>query len=384
MRTLNLGELVTIKGGGTPDKSVSAYWGGPIPWASVKDFKSTEITKTTDAITMEGVKNSATNIIPAGAILVPTRMAVGKAAINTIDLAINQDIKALFPKPNLYTRYLLHVLLANSSKLEGQASGATVKGITIDTLKAIAIPLPPLDEQKRIAAILDQADELRRLRQRAIDRANELEQAIFYEMFGDPAKNQMGWLEAVLGDVVHSVSDGPHVSPEYSDSGIPFLSARHIRPSGVCWEDLKYISFESAEVQWRKCKPERGDILYTKGGTTGIATVVDFDLEIAIWVHIALLKPDRALVDPYWLATMLNGSYCYRQSQTLTHGIANRDLGLKRMVKIKMFLPPIHLQQKFAERLLCLKTTQLSTAAYLAQTEHLFSSLQHRAFCGEL
>src|ERR1700733_783799 len=101
MRVVRLGDIVAVKGGGTPDKSVPAYWGGDIPWASVKDFKSTEINDTVDRITELGVANSATTIIPAGAILVPTRMAVGKVAITTIPLAINQDLKALIPDPKV-------------------------------------------------------------------------------------------------------------------------------------------------------------------------------------------------------------------------------------------------------------------------------------------
>ncbi|HEY9685574.1 MAG TPA: restriction endonuclease subunit S, partial [Coleofasciculaceae cyanobacterium] len=184
MNCVTLGEIVEIKGGGTPDKSVEQYWNGSIPWASVKDFKSTELSETSDYISELGLQNSASNLIPAGTIIVPTRMAVGKAAINTIDLAINQDLKALFPKQNVFIRYLLHVLLANSIKLERQASGATVKGITLDVLRSLEIPLPPLDEQKRIAAILDQADALRKARRRAIERLNDLSQSIFYEMFG--------------------------------------------------------------------------------------------------------------------------------------------------------------------------------------------------------
>jgi len=111
MIVVPLGQLVTIKGGGTPNKAIHSYWNGTVPWATVKDFTSSEITATVDRITELGVKNSATNVIPAGAVIVPTRMAVGKAAINAIDLAINQDLKALIPGPLLDCRYLRHVLL---------------------------------------------------------------------------------------------------------------------------------------------------------------------------------------------------------------------------------------------------------------------------------
>jgi type I restriction enzyme S subunit len=102
---------------------------------------------------------------------------------------------------------------------------------------------------------------------------------LFIEMFGDPATNPLGWRWAVVGDVVHSALDGPHVSPIYASSGIPFLSTRHIRRGEIIWDDLKFISSEDAEQHWRKCKPEKGDILYTKGGTTGLAKAIDFDRE---------------------------------------------------------------------------------------------------------
>src|SRR3989338_2298427 len=106
--------------------------------------------------------------------------------------------------------------------------------------------------------------------------------------------------------MIHAAKDGPHVSPRYAASGIPFLSARHIKPGEVIWSDLKYLDQSEAEVQWRKCKPERGDILYTKGGTTGVAAVINFDTKIAVWVHIALLKTNHDKVHPIWLENMLN------------------------------------------------------------------------------
>jgi type I restriction enzyme S subunit len=198
-----LGDIVEIKGGGTPDKKVAAYWDGDIPWASVKDFKSGTLDQTVDRITTAGVAASATNIIPAGHIIVPTRMAVGKAAINTIDMAINQDLKALFPKAAIDTRYLYNVLLASSGTLVEQATGATVKGIKLDVLRSLKIPLPPLEEQKRIAGILDQADALCRLRTRALEKLNTLGQAIFQEMFGDPATEPDRWPTAPLRQLVH-------------------------------------------------------------------------------------------------------------------------------------------------------------------------------------
>ena len=83
------------------------------------------------------------------------------------------------------------------------------------------------------------------------------------------------------------------LSPEYVESGVPFLSTRHVRLTGIVWEDLKFISEDEAQIHWKKCKPEQGDILYTKGGTTGIAKVVDFETPVAIWVQHCIAQDGR-------------------------------------------------------------------------------------------
>src|ERR1700730_9069465 len=346
MRTIPLGELVTIKGGGTPDKSVSAYWDGPIPWASVKDFKSIEITKTTDTITMDGVNNSATNIIPAGAILVPTRMAVGKAAINTIDLAINQDIKALFPKLNLYTRYLLHILLANSSKLEDQPSGATVKGITLDTLKAIEIPLPPLDEQKRIAAILDQADELRRLRQRAINRLNELGQAIFYEMFIEG--ESQSWPLKKVADVAVQTRTGPFGSQllhsEFVDSGIAVLGIDNAVQNEFHWGGQRFITSEKyRQLQRYTVHPD--DVLITIMGTCGRCAIVPEGIPTSINTkHLCCIALDKLQMLPHFLhAAFLQHPAILNQLGSQAKGAVMPGLNMGIIRALEIRVPPLQL-----------------------------------------
>jgi type I restriction enzyme S subunit len=266
----------------------------------------------------------------------------------------------------------------------GSGSVHRRRSISINRFCGLTISLPPLDEQKRIAAILDSADQLRQKRRQAISLLDSLTQSIFLEMFGDPVSNPKGWAMATLGDVIHQASDGPHVSPQYSDVGVPFLSTRHVARGRIIWEDLKHISEEDAKIHWRKCKPVRGDVLYTKGGTTGIAAHVDFDEPFAVWVHVALLKTKHDVVSPKWLECMLNSNYCYQQSQTYTHGIANRDLGLKRMVKIDIFVPPMERQVEFVERTNALAHLIQQAELQSTDADSLFASLQHRAFSGQL
>lgn len=203
MNTIKLGALVSITGGGTPDRSNPNFWGGDIPWATVKDFKTLEISSTQEHITEEGLKGSAANIAAVGSIIVPTRMALGKAAINTVPVAINQDLKALrVLDPKVIDRdYLFRFLLAKATFLESRGQGATVKGITLDVLRDLEVPVPPIREQQRIASILDKADSLRRKRQEAIRLADEFLKAAFVQMFGAPGDAPPSLPAQPLGDV---------------------------------------------------------------------------------------------------------------------------------------------------------------------------------------
>jgi type I restriction enzyme S subunit len=293
----------------------------------------------------------------------------------------------LRPKPDrIDGNYLFHWVKTGAfvGEMTRRSTGANYPSVTDRVVRESIIPLPPLPEQRRIAAILNKADALRQKRREAIAKLDQLLQSVFLEMFGDPVSNEEDWDPCQLGDLIHAAKDGPHVSPEYSDAGIPFLSTRHIRAGKIQWTDLKYISKASAEIQWKKCRPEYGDILYTKGGTTGLAAEVDTHEPFAVWVHVAVLKTNHNVADPTWLTAMLNTSYCYAQSQRYTHGIANRDLGLGRMKKIKMYRPPQDLQKKFADFSRSLIVKRVFSYASATALDDLFQSIQQRAFTGQL
>ena len=282
------------------------------------------------------------------------------------------------------SRFLFWVLESKNELIKSQRTGATIPHVNGSALKELPIPNPPLPIQKRIAEILDAADALRKKDKELLKKYDELAQAIFIDMFGDPVKNEKGWEMRTIGEVCHYVKDGPHVSPKYTTTGIPFISVNNIIKGSIDLSNSKFISQEDFEIYSKKGKPEKNDMLYTKGGTTGFAKRVDVDFDFVQWVHVALLKFNHANLNVVFFEYMLNSSFCYHQSQLLTKGIANRDLVLGEIKKIKILFPAIKIQKEFETKVSLIERGKYELANSEKNSKNLFDSLIQKAFSGEL
>ena len=342
--TIPLGEIVEIRGGGTPSRSVEAYWGGPIPWATVKDFKSTCLDATLESITPEGVVNSATNIIPPGAIIVPTRMAVGKAAINSVELAINQDLKALLPRENIDQQFLLHFLLSKAPFLEGRAQGATVKGIKLDVLRSLEFPILSREEQRRIADILNKADGIRRKREQTLEMINQAIESSFLRLFGDPARNPKGWREHTI-DELGVVQGGLQVSKNRDALPLrkPYLRVANVFRDRLNLEEVKEIGLTSAEFE--RVQLHEGDVLIVEGhgnpDQIGRASVWDGSLTGCVHQnHLIRFRVNRSVVLPEYISRMLNSQGGRRQ--LIAAGRTTSGLNTISTRKVKEVVVRIH------------------------------------------
>ena len=386
----SLNEIITFRGGGTPRKDVPEYWSDEIPWASVKDFKSLDLSRTQDSISRKGLEASASNLIPAGHVIIPTRMALGKAAINSIGMAINQDLRALIPKVPLDSRYLLHSMIGLADEIVRYGSGATVKGITQENLGKLQIPLPPLAEQKRIAAILDAADALRAKRREALAQLDALLQSSFLTLFGDPVTNPMGWETSPLSGVAHSIVDGPFGSnlktSDYVAAGVPVLQGKNITGDSFKWFDIRYITPTKARTLARS-DARVGDHLLIKIGSIGYSAII-YDLNghdfAIIPANMCRIRRDPKKVEALFLHAFLTNERTANTLRGLASKTAQPALSLGKIRALTIPLPPLSLQKKFAAIVESIERQKSTQRAHLAELDALFAALQHRAFRGEL
>ena len=296
--------------------------------------------------------------LKTGDILFSIAGAIGRVTIVTEEMLPANTNQALaiirISDEQIYLPYIKLILTSPIviEQFERKKQGVAQLNLSLKDINEILIPLPSKDKQIELAELFDKVAGVISKRNKELSALDNLIKARFVEMFGDPTTNPMSWEQTTIGDECFYIKDGPHKSLSdigKEDGGNPFISVRNIVNGVIDFSTAKYISDEDYADAIKKCHPEKGDMLYSKGGTTGIAKLIDIDEPFANWVYVAVLKFDKSKLNGIFFENMLNGAYCYEQSQRLTKGIANRDLVLSAMAQIKMYRPPMELQEKFAE-----------------------------------
>lgn len=371
--------------GGTPNRSIEKYFIGNIPWLKSGELKNCPIYSSEESISIDGLNNSNARIIPKGALLIALYGAtVGKLGILELDCAINQAICAIVPLKDANLKFLFYYLMYSRNQILNMRIGGAQPNISQGIIRNLWIPLPPLSTQRRIVEILEQADALSRLREQADVETQKFLQSVFYEMFGDPVKNEKGWEVVKLEDVCLKITDGTHITPNYIEKGVPFLSVKNLTKGYLDFNNVKYISESEHKNLVKRCKPEKGDILYTKVGTYGIAEVIEVDTEFSIFVSLALLKPKTEKIDPIYLKFILNSHHVKRQADRKIRGIGVPDLHLIEIRHFKIPLPPPSLQLKFVRFVNDVKNVTTLQNQTQNEINTLFNSLMTNIFNGTI
>ena len=379
-----LGPICSFLNGGTPSRGVARYYQGDVPWITGADISGPRADTARSFITEEAIGESATNRVPAGTVLLVTRTSVGKVALAAMELCFSQDITAIIPDPHcLDGSYLVHFLKTKQPHLERLARGATIKGVTREAVANLAIPLPPLDEQKRIAGILDAADALRAKRREALAELDTLLQSTFLDMFGDPVTNPMGWEVVTVGDEIGFLTSGSRGwAKYYAKDGDTFIRIQNLKDGQLDLGDIAFVNApESAEA--RRTKVEPGDVLLSITADLGRTAVVPGGIAKAhINQHLAILR--FTSLNPVFVSYQLASKGGQAQFDRLNREGVKAGLNFNDVKSIRLTNPPLDLQHRFAASVESVEQQKTRQRAHLAELDTLFASLQSRAFRGDL
>jgi type I restriction enzyme, S subunit len=316
---------------------------------------------------------------------------VGKAAMVQSDMNATFGAFCKVLRPNaekVNLNYFKHFFETAYYKrtIKSLAEGANINNLKTEHFDNLEIPLPPLDQQKKIAAILDAADAYRQKTKALIEKYDELTQSLFLDMFGDPITNPKGWEIKTLNDVCFKITDGTHHSPTPQESGYPYVTAKHVKPFSLQFDAKpSYVDEKAHNEIYKRCTPEYGDVLYIKdGATTGIACINTFKEPISMLSSLALLKLNDNINNQYLCHWLNHNGIKQKLISEFMSGAAIKRYTLKKIKLFKLMVPIIDLQNQFSERVQAIEAQKAQAQASLAQAEDLFNSLLQRAFKGEL
>ena len=387
--TATLNEVCDFQNGGTPSKAVERYFTGNIPWITGADLVGPIAQNARSFITEEAITSSATNKVPAGTVLLVTRTSVGKVAIAGTELCFSQDITALLPdSAKLDAGYLVHFLRTKEDHFSRYARGATIKGITRQVVADLVIPLPPLEEQRRIAAILDQAETLRTQRRTALALLDSLTQSLFLDMFGDMRTEPDRWpkvpFEAIVKDSRIGLVRG---SQELDDSHpYPYLRMNAITRDGELKLEGALRATATTEELETYCLRD-GDFLFNTRNSRELVgkTALFRGNELYLFNNNLLRVRFVESAHPEYVVAAFKTQFIQNELELRKSGTTNVfAVYYKDLRTLPIPLPPLPLQQTFATRIASIEALKATHRRALAALDALFASLQQRAFTGAL
>ena len=154
------------------------------------------------------------------------------------------------------------------------------------------------------------------------------------------------WCWCKLGDIVNKLTDGTHRTPKYVEKGIPFLSVKNLSSGKMDFENTKFITLEEHKELYARCNPEKGDMLLTKVGTTGIPVINDSDIEFSLFVSVALIKFNHDFLDPKFFLYLLQSPLVQEQAKENTRGVGNKNWVMDAIANTILVLPPLDEQKR--------------------------------------
>ena len=353
-KKVKLGDICEVITGNTPLKKIEEYWNkDEVPFITPPELKYEGINYITPNIYVSKIGAKQGRIIPKNSICVCCIGSLGKLGILKEDAITNQQINSLTLKDkNVDLLYLYFYLKTIKNNLESIASSTTVKIINKSSFEKIEINLPSLEIQKKLSKKLELLENNIQLRKSQLNSLNELSKSLFSRMFGDIKTNDKNWEIKKLGEVVQT-QYGTSKKATSVVGEFPILRMNNITYSGeMDYKDLKYIELSDSEKE--KFLLKKGELLFNRTNSkelVGKTGLFNLDIPMAFAGYLIRIKPSN-LIHSKFLLFFMNSEFMkkllYNKAKNIV-GMAN--INAKELEDFSIILPPIELQNKFAERI---------------------------------
>ncbi len=326
-------------------------------------------------------------LVKKGDLLISWSATLDAFIWNKEDGWLNQHIfKVKADNKVLNSKYLFYFVKESIILFTKKTHGSTMKHITKGNFESIKIPIPflngkpDLESQQRIVAILEKAEKIKTDGKRAIELFDEYLKSVFNEMFVGK-----GFSLTKLADLCNEITDGSHRTPKLLNEGYPFLTVANLGDSNFDYTGVKRISkAEYLDLVKNGCRPEKGDVLFSKDGTVGKVMRINKTEEIVVLSSIAILKPDTELLDSIYLEYSLKSDDVLSQAIKKKSGSAIRRIILRQLKNVNIYAPHLNIQQKFASIVEHVEKLKEKKKIGNKNNEELFDLLMQKAFRGEL
>ncbi|MBA9087263.1 type I restriction enzyme S subunit [Fontibacillus solani] len=389
MEYKKIGDIAEVISGSTPKTTVDEYWDGNLPWITPAELEESKqyVDDTKRKLTELGVQSSSLRLLPKDTVLLTSRAPIGKVALTAIEMYCNQGFKNLVCNTDwVYPKYLYYWLSSKTDYLNSLGRGATFKEISKSIVEEIIVPLPKVEEQRKIAVVLDKAQGLIVKRKEQIKACDELEKALFYHIFGDPASNPMKWDNLCIRDIITEAKYGTSQKADEKNGEYPILRMNNITYEGN-WDftDLKYVDLE--EKNRGNYLVSKGDLLFNRTNSkelVGKTAVYNEDQVMAYAGYLIRVRTNEKANTQY-ISSFLNSPYGKEKLRGMCKSIVGMaNINAQELQDIRIPVPPRDLQEKFAEMIKKISGQRKLLQNGLTELEKNFNALMQRAFKGEL
>ena len=389
--SLPISSFCSTGSGGTPSRAnVGDYYGGTIPWVKSGELREDVILDTEEKITELAIKESSAKLVPKGALLIAMYGAtIGRIAELGVEGTTNQAICHIVPDEKVADkRYLYYGLLFRVPELIALGAGGAQPNINQQIVRDTQIPLPPLPEQKSIAAILDKADSIRSKRQEAVQLTEELLRSAFLDMFGDPVTNPKGWIVVKLKDTFDLKPQIGTIVPADERGKQLVVRVGELGKVDVALDRCKSVTLSGQEL--KRFYLSSGDFLLARAiGSAdhlGKASIFqETSVPVVFDSHVMRLRFKNNVIHSTFFYEWLKSTggkalFMRRAGQTAVQFNVNSV----QIGEIEIPLPPYLIQMKFVALFEKVRKLYQKTNCTLEGSTQLFNSLLQRAFKGEL